>query len=81
MTFGDCGRGDSSSASPPRPLPVTDKGLRTALCYHRTHTRVLIPTLSVAFEVPQRSRSRLARTIDAFDNEVSRLWQGQQLAA
>ena len=60
---------------------VTDKGLRTALCYHRTHARVFRPALSVAFDVPERSASRLGRAIDAFDNEVSRLWQGHQLAA
>ncbi len=34
---------------------VTDHGLRTALCYHRTYARVLRPAMSVA-STPRRVR-------------------------
>ena len=60
---------------------VTDHGLRTALCYHRTYARVLRPAMSVVFEAPPRSASRLARAVDSFDREVQRLWEGYDLAA
>ena len=33
---------------------VTDNGLRTAMCYHRTHAHELRPAMSVAFEGPPR---------------------------
>ena len=58
---------------------VTDHGLRTALCYHRTYARVLRPAMSVVFEAPPRSASRLARAVDSFDREVQRLWEGYDL--
>ena len=60
---------------------VTDDGLRAALCYHRTYAHVLRPTLSVAFEAPARSVSRLNRAIKSFDHEIQRLWEGYDLAA
>jgi len=60
---------------------VTDDGLRTAMCYHRTHARVLRPAMSVAFEAPPHSTARLHRAIDSFDREVHRLWEGHGLAA
>ena len=60
---------------------VTDDGLRTALCYHRTYARVLRPAMSVVFDAPPRSASRLNRAIDSFDSEIQRLWEGRQLAA
>ena len=60
---------------------VTDDGLRTALCYHRTYARVLRPAMSVVFDAPPRSASRLNRAVDSFDSEVQRLWAGRQLAA
>ena len=60
---------------------VTDHGLRTALCYHRTYARVLRPAMSVVFEAPPRSTSRLVRVVDSFDREVQRLWEGHDLAA
>ena len=60
---------------------VTDDGLRTAMCYHRAHARVLRPAMSVAFQAPPRSNARLNRAIDSFDREVQRLWDGQGLAA
>ena len=60
---------------------VTDDGLRTALRYHRTYARVLRPTMSVVFDAPPRSASRLRRAVDSFDREVQRLWEGYDLAA
>ena len=60
---------------------VTDDGLRTALCYHRTYARVLRPAMSAVFDGPSRSASRLNRTVDSFDTEIQRLWKGRQLAA
>ena len=40
---------------------VTDDGLRTALCYHRTYARVPRPAMSVAFDAPSRSTLRRVR--------------------
>ena len=60
---------------------VTDDGLRTALCYHRTYARVLRPAMSVVFDAPPGSASRLNRAVDSFDSEIQRLWEGRQLAA
>ena len=60
---------------------VTDHGLRTALCYHRTYARVLRPAMSVVFDAPSRSASRLNRAVESFDREVRRLWEGYDLAA
>ena len=60
---------------------VTDEGLRTAMCYHRTHARVLRPAMSVAFQAPPRVAARLDRAIDSFDREIQRLWEGRSLAA
>ena len=60
---------------------VTDDGLRTALCYDQTYARVLRPAMSVVFDAPPRSASRLNRTVDSFDSEIQRLWEGRQLAA
>ena len=60
---------------------VTDHGLRTALCYHRTYARVLRPAMSAVFDAPSRSASRLNRAVESFDREVRRLWEGYDLAA
>ena len=60
---------------------VTDDGLRTALCCHRTCARVLRPAISVAFDAPARSASRLKCAIKSFDHEIQRLWEGYGLAA
>ena len=60
---------------------VTDDGLKTALCYHRTHARVLRSAMSVAFDAPPRSAFRLQRAIDAFDRVIQRSWEGYGLAA
>ena len=60
---------------------VTDDGMRTALCYHRTYARVLRPAMSVVFDAPPRSASRLNRAVDSFDREIQRLREWRQLAA
>ena len=81
-TCGDCGFADSSSESPrTRRYRVTDDGIRIALCYGRTHARVMRPAMSLVFDAPQRTATRLNRAVADFDREVDRLWQGRQLAA
>ena len=60
---------------------VTHAGLRTAMCYHRTHAGVLRPALAVVFDAPAHAAARLNRAVDSFDSEVQRLWKGRQLAA
>lgn len=60
---------------------VTDDDLRTALCYHRTYARILRPAMSVLFDAPPRSASRLNRAVDSFDHEIQRLWEGHILTA
>ena len=62
---------------------VTDDGLRTAMCYHRSYARVLRPSMSVVFDfaAPTATAARLNRAIDSFDNEIGRLWEGYGLAA
>ncbi len=64
-----------------RSYRVTDDGLRTALCHHRTYARVLRPAMSVVFDAPPRTASRLDRAVDSFDQEIQRLWEGRMLAA
>ena len=58
---------------------VTDDGLRVALCYHRTGTRVLRPALSLAFDA-SRDHVRINRAIASFDSEIERLWEGRLAA-
>ena len=60
---------------------VTDAGIRTALCYHRTYARVLRPTLSAVFDDDPPRDTRLKRTIDVFDREIDRLLEGRELTA
>ena len=60
---------------------VTQDGVRTALCYHRIHARVMRPALAISFDPATRSTARLHRVLDAFDDQINRLWQGRQLAA
>ena len=59
---------------------VTEDGVRTALCYHRTHARVMRPAMAIGFD-PATHSARLRRALDAFDHEIDRLWEGRQLAA
>ena len=62
---------------------VTDDGLRTAMCYHRTYARVLRPVMSVVFDfdAPTATATRLNRAVGSFDKEIRRLWEGHRLAA
>lgn len=58
---------------------VTDDGLKTALCHHRTYARVLRPVMSAVFDAPPRPACRL-RAVDSFDREIQQLRRGRQLA-
>ena len=58
---------------------VTDDGLRTAMCCHRTHARVLRPAMSAVFDAA--SNARIERAVAVFDDEIARLWEGKALAA
>ena len=60
---------------------VTAAGIRTARCYQRTYARVLRPTPSAVFDADPPRGSRLKRTVEAFDHEIDRLWEGRELAA
>ena len=62
---------------------VTARGIRVALCYQRTCTRVLRPTQAAVFDADPPRDTRLKRTVDveAFDREMARLWEGHELAA
>lgn len=60
---------------------VTDAGLRIALCYQRTHARLLRPALSVVFDPKLPGATRLNKAVDRLDQEIQRLWEGQPLAA
>ena len=60
---------------------VTDAGIRTALCLHRTYARVLRPALAAVHDSDPPSATRLQRTVATFDREVERLWEGYLLAA
>ena len=64
-----------------RSYRVTTAGIRTALCYQRTYARVLRPTLAAVFDPNPPRDSRLKRTVEAFDREIDRLWEGHDLAA
>ena len=60
---------------------VTAAGVRTALCYQRTYARVLRPALAAVFDPNPPRGSRLKRTVEVFDREIDRLWEGHELAA
>ena len=66
------------------PLLQTAGGVaycRTALCYQRTYARVLRPTLAAVFDPDPPRGSRLKRTVETFDREIDRLWEGHELTA
>ena len=46
-----------------------------------TYARVLRPTLAAVFDPNPPRDSRLKRTVEAFDREIDRLWEGHDLAA
>ena len=74
-------RGLIERIPPPRVATGSPRMARTALCYHRTHARVMKPAIAVSFDPATRSTARLHRVIDAFDHEINRLREGRQLAA
>ena len=58
---------------------VTALGHRVALCYCRTHRRVLAPVLAAVGDASAPpERGRLVRR---FDHYVERLWEGRRMAA
>ena len=58
---------------------VTALGHRVALCYCRTHRRVLGPVLAAVADDP--SPPELGRLVERFDRHVERLWKGRRMAA
>ena len=58
---------------------VTALGHRVALCYCRTHRRVLGPALAAVAD--DRSPPDLGRLVERFDRHVERLWNGRGMAA
>ena len=60
---------------------VTARGIRVALCYQRTYARVLRPALAAVFDDDPPRSNRLKRTVEVFDREFDRLWEGHELAA
>ena len=59
---------------------VTHRGLRTALCFHRTYARVLRPALAVLFEEPPTNPVPLQKAVARVDREVDQLWKGCPIA-
>ena len=45
------------------------------------HARVLRPALATVFDANPPRDTRLKRTVEAFDREIDRLWEGHDLAA
>ena len=62
-----------------RRYQVTALGHRVALCYCRTHRRVLGPALAAVAD--DRSPPELGRLVERFDRQVERLWKGRAMAA
>lgn len=60
---------------------LTEEGLHTALCYHRTHARVLRPALATAAAPEAAPTAPLRKLFAGFDQELAHLWQGQSVAA
>ena len=60
---------------------MTQEGLRTALCFHRTYARLLRPALSVVFEDCASHATPLQKAVERLAREVQRLWEGQSIAA
>ena len=59
---------------------VTQRGLRTALCFHRTYARVLRPALSVLFEDHPTNPVPLQKAVARVDRAVDQLWKGCSIA-
>ena len=60
---------------------VTQQGLRTALCFHRTDARVLRPALAVVFEQDAPNPAPLQEAVQRLDREIDRLRKGCSNAA
>ena len=60
---------------------VTVAGFRIALCYQRTHARLLRPALSVVFDPNLPGATRLNKVVDRLDQEIQHLWEGYAIAA
>ena len=58
---------------------LTQTGHRVALAYCRIHRRTLSPALAAAFD--DKVPPKLGRILHSLDHEVSKLWEGQPLAA
>ena len=58
---------------------VTALGHRVALCYCRTHRRVLGPTLAAVAD--DHAPPELGRLVRRFDHNIERLWEGRKMAA
>ena len=58
---------------------VTALGHRVALCYCRTHRRVLAPVLAAVAD--DRAPPELGRLVRRFDRSIERLWEGRKMAA
>ena len=55
---------------------VTQQGLRTAVCFHRTDARVLRPALAVVFEQDAPNPAPLQKAVQRLECEINRLWKG-----
>ena len=60
---------------------VTARGIIVALCYQHTYARLLRPALAAVFDGDPTRETRLRRTVETFDREIDRLWEGHELAA
>ena len=58
---------------------VTALGHRVALCYCRTHRRVLGPVLAAVAD--DQAPPELGRVVRRFDHNIERLWEGRKMAA
>ena len=61
------------------PYRLTPAGHRLALVYCRIHRRTLSPVLAAAFD--DKVPPKLGRILHSLDHEVSKLREGQTLAA
>ncbi len=58
---------------------VTETGQRVAWCYCRVHRRALGPALSAVLD--KAMPTELAKIVERFDQQIDRLWRGQQMQA
>ncbi len=60
---------------------LTDLGYRCALLLHRTYTRTIRPTLSVAADAHTAKPTRLRIALEKVDHEIERIWREDRIAA